>query len=51
MLIQVQYFNKLIDESGVNRLNASNAIAIQEHVKPLNGSGLKLTKKILILLK
>ena len=30
--------NKLIDESSVNRSNASNAIAIQDLVKRLNGS-------------
>ena len=35
--------NKLIDGSGVNRPNASNAIAIQDIVKRLNGSGLKVT--------
>ena len=35
--------NKLIDESSVNRPNASNAIAIQDLVKRLNGSGLKGT--------
>ena len=35
--------NKLIDESSVNRSNASNAIAIQDLVKRLNGSGLKVT--------
>ena len=34
---------KLIDESSVNRPNASNAIAIQDLVKFLNGSGLKVT--------
>ena len=33
--------NKLIDESSVNRPTASNAIAIQELAKRLNGSGLK----------
>ena len=31
--------NKLIDGSSINRSNASNAIAIQYLVKPLNGSG------------
>ena len=36
--------NKLIDGSIVNRPNASNAIAIQDLVKRLNGSGLKVTK-------
>ena len=34
---------KLIDGSSINRPNASNAIAIQEFVKRLNGSGLKVT--------
>ena len=35
--------NKLIDGSSVNRPYASNAIAIQDLVKRLNGSGLKVT--------
>ena len=35
--------NILIDGSSVNRRNASNAIAIQDLVKRLNGSGLKVT--------
>ena len=35
--------NKLIDRSSVNRPNASNAIAIQDLVKRLNGSALKVT--------
>ena len=35
--------NKLIDGSSINRPNASNAIAIQNLVKRLNGSGLKVT--------
>ena len=35
--------NKLIDESSVNRPNASNAIVIQDLVISLNGSGLKVT--------
>ena len=35
--------NKLIDGSSVNRPNASNAIAIQDLVKRLNGSSLKVT--------
>ena len=35
--------NKQIDGSSVNRPNASNAIAIQELVKRLNGSCLKVT--------
>ena len=34
--------NKLIDGSSVNRPNASNAIAIQDLVRRINGSGLKL---------
>ena len=33
---------KLIDGSSVNRTNATNAIAIQDLVKRLNGSGLKV---------
>ena len=35
--------NKLIDGSSVKRPNASNAIAIQDFAKRLNGSGLKVT--------
>ena len=35
--------NKLIDGSSVNRPNASNAIAIQDLVRWINGSGLKVT--------
>ena len=35
--------NKLIDGSSINRPNASNAIATQDLVKQLNGSGLKIT--------
>ena len=35
--------NKLMDGSSVNRPNAFNAIAIQDLVKRLNGSGLKVT--------
>ena len=35
--------NNLIDESSINRPIASNAIAIQDLVKRLNGSGLKAT--------
>ena len=35
--------NKLIDGSSVSRPNASKAIAIQDLVKRLNGSGLKVT--------
>ena len=35
--------NKLIDGSSLNRSTASNAIAIQDLAKRLNGSGLKVT--------
>ena len=35
--------NKLRDGSSVNRPNASNAIAIQDLAKRLNGLGLKVT--------
>ena len=35
--------NKLIDGLSVNRPNASNAIAIQDLLKRINGSGLKVT--------
>ena len=35
--------NKLIDGSRVNRPNASNAIAIQDLVRRINGSGLRVT--------
>ena len=35
--------NKLIDGSSVNRPTVSNAIAIQDVVKRLNGSGIKVT--------
>ena len=35
--------NKVIDGSSVNRPNATNAIAIQDLVKRLNGSSLKVT--------
>ena len=35
--------NELIDGSSVNRSTASNAIAIQDLVKRLNRSGLKVT--------
>ena len=35
--------NKLIDGSGINHPNSFNAIAIQDLVKRLNGSGLKVT--------
>ena len=34
---------KLIDASSLNHPNASNAIAFQDLVKRLNGSGLKVT--------
>ena len=37
------HLNKLIDGSSINRPNASNAIATQDLVKQLNGSGLKIT--------
>ena len=43
--------NKLIDGSSVNRPTASNAIAIQDLVKRLNGSGLKVTYILFLLLK
>ena len=35
--------NKLIAGSSIKRQNASNAIAIQDLVKQINGSGLKIT--------
>ena len=35
--------NKLIEGSSINRPNASNAIAIQDLVRRINGSGLKVT--------
>ena len=35
--------NKLIDGSSINRSNASNAIAIQDLIRRINGSGLKVT--------
>ena len=35
--------NKLIDGSSVNRPNAFNTIAIQDLVRRINGSGLKVT--------
>ena len=35
--------NKLIDGSSVNRPNASNAIAISDLVRRINGSSLKVT--------
>ena len=37
--------SKLIDESSINHRNASNTIAIQDLVKRLNGSDLKVTLK------
>ena len=40
--------NKLIDGSSVSRPTASNAIAIQDIVKRLNGSGLKWNKFIFV---
>ena len=43
--------NKLIDGSIANRPTASNAIAIHDLVKWLNGSGLKVTNFFLLLLK
>ena len=35
--------NKLTDGSSVNRPNPTNGIAIQDLIKRLNGSGLKVT--------
>ena len=35
--------NKLIDGSSINRPNATNAISIQDLVKRINGSDLKVT--------
>ena len=35
--------NKLIDRSSVSRPTASNAIAIQDLIRRINGSGLKVT--------
>ena len=35
--------NKLIDGSSINRPNSSKAIAMQDLVKRINGSGLKIT--------
>ena len=40
------HLNKLIDGSSVNRPNASNAIAILDLVRRINGSGLKVTSII-----
>ena len=37
------HHNKLIDGSSVNRPNDSNAIAIQDLVRRINGLGLKVT--------
>ena len=42
--------NKLIDGSSVNRPNASNAIAIEDIVRRINGSCLKVTTFFLLLL-
>ena len=41
--------NKLIDGSSVKHPTASNAIAIQDLVKRLNGSGLKVTYHFFVL--
>ena len=41
--------NKLIDGSSVNHRTASNAIAIQNLVKRLHGSVLKVTNFVLLL--
>ena len=41
--------NKIIDGSSVNRPTASDSIAIQDLVKRLNGSGLKVTHFFLLL--
>ena len=35
--------NKLIDGSSIKRSNPAKAIAIQDLVKQINGSGLKIT--------
>ena len=40
----------MIDGSSVNRPTASNAITIQDLVKRLNGSGLKMTSIVFLLL-
>ena len=42
--------NKLIDGSSANRPNASNAIAIQDLVRRINGSGLIVTYILFLLL-
>ena len=42
--------NKLIDGSSVNRPNAFNAIAIQDLIRRINGSGLQVTKFLFLLL-
>ena len=42
--------NKLIEGSSINRSNASNAIAIQDLVRRINGSGLKVTYNFFLLL-
>ena len=41
--------NRLIDVSSVNRPNASNAIAIQDLLRRLKGSGLAVTYFFLLL--
>ena len=41
--------NKLIDESSVNRSSASNAIAIQDLVRRINGLGLIVTYILFLL--
>ena len=43
--------NKLTDGSSVNRSTASNAIAIQDLVRYINGSGIKVTYFFFLLLK
>ena len=41
--------NKLIDESSINRQNASNAIAIEDLLIRINGSGLNVTSIVFFL--
>ena len=43
--------NKLMDGSSINRPNASNAIVIQDLVRRINGSGVKVTYIFFLLLK
>ena len=43
--------NKLIDGSSINRSNACNTIAIQDLVRRINASGLKVTFSFLLVLK